>query len=252
MVEPEPGREKPLRLGVGHLLLWTTATAIVAAVRSAWTDWDSFEPHTRNVVRIGHVPVAMVYGAALAVAWIFLSARLRGRTNFPSAPGHWLLLFLASAMAIDGVVSAVEIYDTRVLGPELSDREKQLFWHLRQFAMFFGGYVSCLLFTILTRHERRWLILYLFPASMLWVLLIIHGAILGRWLIFTPFWWAGLQWVQIVGAGSLALLGAAMAVYDLRRGPPRDWLHWTGLAAFFIGSCMFCGDRAYWLVQNWG
>jgi hypothetical protein len=104
-----PSESRTNRLSIAHLLLWLTMTSVVLACEQRKAKWDPFEDSTNwsspeyaamrtkwRLIRAIRLTVAPAYGATLSGAALALYGIVRGQSGFPTQPGHWLLIVLAS------------------------------------------------------------------------------------------------------------------------------------------------------------
>src|SRR5262245_17595331 len=96
-----PARDCTNRLTIGHLLLWTTTTGVVAAIirvenisQGSVQSPTAQEAFRRWILTILAILLAPILGASLTAPVLTIHQWLTGRARFPSQPGHWLALAL--------------------------------------------------------------------------------------------------------------------------------------------------------------
>lgn len=252
MPESEPPVER-LRLRIVHFVVWGVACAVVVATRMAWTDWKSFTAGSHTFVRIGHVAVSLTYGAGLASLLIVLWNRRSAAVSppeertFPVQPGHWLLLFMASVAAADGVITLLKHVQTRVLTYDPLHQGWRI-WHDEYIARFSMAALLCFVFACWISKDWKWKVTLLLPGSVATVFVVIH--ILSRVGIDRAWLWYFRSYADIATAIGLLSLVIAVATVDRRRHSDRDWLHGCGVVVFLAMLVMTAIDRSYWLPQD--
>ncbi|MDX1946179.1 MAG: hypothetical protein SFU86_12340 [Pirellulaceae bacterium] len=228
------------RLGIAHLLLWTTATAIALAalgavfpLPTAAMQEEMFLPlqlfRRMWLQRMIAFAAAPAYGAALAGIGLALFRLVRRQPGFPSQPGHWLLLYAG-------------VYFIEIVGERwLKD------WPLNQTLV--GAVCMALVVGISllaawhVRQPLRWrIVFWMFAIAALWMatgmaIIQVVGMEVARdnlaWFYFMP---AILLFAGLWG-------GPICGLIDLFAAEKRDVFHWTGvvvaMATILHGAALF-------------
>lgn len=201
----EPGEE---RLQIIHLLLWTTATALVLAI-----DRKTSEPSNGElgkfplIMALGYSPLI---GAGLA-AWMLMFWRVwSDGPRFPSQPGHWLLL-------LTGIAGVVQQLVRVMLATSAAGTASIQAW----LAIRLLGIVAAIVVYVLAIRESSgiW-------RSVFWLGLIANVAS----LLLTC---AGFFHGESLMAWLLTAVILIATVVDFRAGTRRDYLHWLGIFVRF-------------------
>ncbi|MCE9554990.1 MAG: hypothetical protein K8T91_16670 [Planctomycetes bacterium] len=214
-------------LSIRYVMAWTAVTAVILAVLTR-----AFGATPGAGVPV--VAVLLLALAATALGWIYCGTLLIGwhaaqRRLWPLEPGEWLILFLANAFAVWGVMA---ILDDR--------RWVNLSWREMEFlAKLIPGQFALVLVSaaVAQRHQGifwRWL----FAASAI-LMLSIYLPILAPGAVREVARGLSQATTLLIGAsvmGSLLGLMIAGVVRDRLQRLPRHWLHWSGVS--LVGLCL--------------
>lgn len=217
------------KLQIRHLILWTAATSVVVAIRLAWTDWDSFPSELLLFVRLSHVFVSLVTGAALAamleVGWRWW----RGDLRFANSPGLWLLSYSGISTLIGGAATVISAMSAWLRGVHPNSFFE---WNMNQLMLFGGVFIMSAVFVRLIRFGVEWTIFFASALFASGLFSLIHLLVLtSPWNLIAALW----GWYRIANiAGTVAFVAMLMTIclIDYRRSPSRDWLHWFGVLVF--------------------
>jgi hypothetical protein len=177
-------------------------------------------------VRLNNVLMGIANGIGLAGLGLLVWRRAHSQHDFPSQPGHWLLVLGGTAVLIDGFATlAVRAYATQ------QDVPFPPFYFPHQQAAAYGmGTVVVALTTVRAKLDLPWrlflgLVLFLTSVLTLWNL---------AFLWASPGWqryhWYGFPWyffgVIVTLIGTILLL---LVAREFRVARNRDWLHWCGI-----------------------
>lgn len=234
------------RLGIGHLLLWMTATAAVMAlfqpsrtIQQAAGGADEQAAFQAAPAQRTDIVLLLIVGPALGagVAAIPLCVwRLATqRFGFPAQPGHWLLLIIGVWTVMwTGQFVAV----TSGFSPD-SDGDITMFGLLSGTGLLAG------LASHLTKSGHWRLALGLVGGGCCTLSGIVVFTVLADMFLAN----------RPVGLGAIALVGGFVAVLcilggiglsllsgllDFLHGPSLDLFHWAGVIAFAIVICVPC------------
>jgi hypothetical protein len=206
---PAAASSEAPRLGISHLLLWTGCCAAYFAVVRQFV---AGEPGALGFLLV--VLQALAAGAAWAGLAVFVTRRFRG-APYPIEAGEWLLASMGAALAVESVLRLG-------LGKVFGSPDAVL------------AAVTCCLLVVpaLARSlPSRWKAFFLLLAMLhAWPL-----AIAGARVLFGLHADALARIAHFAQQARLptgALLLAACATLDYRRGERRGWLHWIGIAAW--------------------
>lgn len=232
------------RLQIKHLLAWTAACAIVAAARTAWTDWESLPAENHNYLRVGHLIMSLAYGAGLASLLIVFWRRWRSGLAFPADPGHWLLILIATAAVVDGLSTfAIRIYNHSHGAPSW----EYYSFHTQQAAVLVTLATVCVIFARSMHADLSWSLTLLLLGGILLGLASIHALLLAGYRHLAL--WHVREYAQLFAAVGLGLVMLVVSILDRRRFPNRDWLHWGGVTVFLAVLSMSTTLSLYWLLQ---
>ena len=243
MTEPRPNPTRH-KLRVIDIFLLTTTVAVVAGARVAWMDWDSFQSETHGYMRIASLFFSLMFGLALAGLALILWRRWARGQAFPEAPGHWLLLSVASLALVVGSLTVLStIYESR--WPAMHARFPA--WHMTMIAGHLTIAVVAVVFACLLRGSWWWKCALILPA-LLWLFigLSVLSSVLGNW---RP-WFAASRMIGQVATGACVGVLVIVACYRERgRDQQRDWLHWLGVGVVLTYSLLAMVDGCYWLSR---
>jgi hypothetical protein len=225
-----PGAQ--LRLGILDLLIWMAGVAVVLALYRAFTDWGEIDPEDLAVAKLRQLAMGLAYGIAVGSLGLLAWRRFVRGLPFPSQPGHWLLVLLALACALDGVTWQV-VKLTQYAGwvREGPDPRYYAQLSLMWLSVFVGSLIAMMRWKKL--GHWRWLAVataLLGAASGLSHLvagLLFYGGMPpafpfpgGNWPYFVA------MWSRAYGTALCLALVWIIAYVDRR---DRDWLHWVGV-----------------------
>jgi hypothetical protein len=230
---PSPANDAPAppnRLAIGHLLLWTAATAVVFAALVTIEERDAGRNNRRSefglrMHRAHYVlalAVAPAHGAALAGMVLAGWRTMMQRWGFPTQPGHWLLI-------------ASGILPLAFLAAQLNHVPGQSFASVQICWIGLVG-TAVLVTTAVQFVDRplRWARAFLVGS---WGLLLLSFQLIVAMVLFngdTWFFWYVLNLVLSIPAVAAILLAFVASLLDLRCAERWDPLHWIGLATFWI------------------
>lgn len=242
--ETDSAEHKPSRrLRISHLLLITTVCAFVLAIRTAWTDWEVIPVEIRGYARSSLAYGAILYGIALSALLLFGWSRVRGAQSIVSHPGHWLLLFLAFCVVLDGLCSLVVwAYKAQ----STSAHVEFYAWNIEKLSLCTIVGVNCLAFSWLMQSSRWWKTAVVVPGCVLLLLVPQHILAIGL-DIWRPWFATSHAYAEIVVTVLILFCISVAALRDRAKQADYDWLHWAGVSvtvAFAIGGLI---ESIYWL-----
>jgi hypothetical protein len=188
--------------------------------------------------RLTQALIGIAYGTALGGLALLVYRRVRHGARFPSQPGHWLFLLGTIGLLIEGGALLAARLVARWWNQEHWPRFPE-YWFYQSLGWSLGLGIGAVAMWFIARSQpRRWVAL----AACVWLAVaanaVTHSLPLARelsgvsiaWLFGTwPYYYAVL--LRICGDGlCLAMLVVAVAI-EFRTRVPRDWLHWSGVAA---------------------
>jgi hypothetical protein len=229
-----PGNDSPTarpnRLAIGHLLLWTAATAVVFAALVTTEQRFAIRKirQTELGIRIHHagyclaLAVAPAYGAAIAGIRLATWRVTTQRWGFPTQPGHWLLVSAGVVPIAIGVA-------------DLNYSPGQNFAHA--FLCWLGLLGVAVTVTIAAQfidQPLRWM--RAFQVGSWGLLLLAFELFIAGLLANGDTWlfWYVLNLVLSIPAVVAVFLAFLVSLLDLRSIERWDALHWIGLATFWI------------------
>lgn len=224
-------RQPPLC--IAHLLAWMVTTGLFLGLGrvllSSWATIDFEIPAWyRLLFQAEQVLSAPLYGAALLgvlfVAWRWV----RNGPQFPSQPGHWLMLIYGVTtvytwcFCIGKVVLIPEIWNEPAAADFASGMHSVLGYLV--------GAIVCSVAGWRLRDQWYWKLdfkvcaLLQFSLAAILFLLLAGGEML---------WWQGRVWVErwsLYQTVCFATVLLVIAIFEVRQRYARDWLHWVGVA----------------------
>jgi hypothetical protein len=227
---PTSDSKPPNRLSIGHLLLWTAATAVVLAAIMPERPYpdvpEEFPEELRqqfvwrqHALRLAVVAVAPILGAGLSGIAIAACRATRRRPGFPAAPGHWLLMVLG-AVALAGLFARFHDFTEQWPGP-WTEAMVMVLW-----LMALSPLVMLLVAMAKVREPTRWHRVFVFAGCN--VALYAVFACLA-FPVFPAPWVSWLFALALVMATPLSVVVAA--VRDWQLGARYDVFHWAGVSA---------------------
>lgn len=231
--------QRPARLGIVHLLLWTAGCgAMLAAQRLLTLDTPS-ERTPEFAEWMSQIGAAMIEGAALAGLLTGVVERLRQRA-YPVQPGEWLLVACGTGVALDLVARLV----IRISIPRIEPL------HAAAIAMLPSTVASIGVYGL--AFQKCW-------KSVEWAPLFSTTAFAQTCLLlavlFVPFGGEASYYALPV-AGILApmCVGYVMYIYpnaifhDLYARAPYGLLHWAGVILLPLHTAVYYIGLAMWLT----
>ena len=223
------------RLSILHIMLWTLCSAVYLTLIRAMNAQQQLPASYAVIRQSTSVLQGIVMGAVFAAAMVLAHARLRYGSPLTRHPGHWLVLIISvttftylvvitafSALALPfarGVFTATysAMATAQVIGYLIASwSSKRSSWRP--------------LFATLALLEALRALVYL-------------GMLFDQSNIRI---WASTSalpnWGRVIVCGWMMVL----SLRDLRRGQRRDWLHWTGIAAFIAST----GIVLFWMIGS--
>jgi hypothetical protein len=209
-LEKPPHEEQ---LSIGLLLLWTAMTAVLLGFHRATSQPTNGE--------LGILPqlMAFISSPLIAVgmsAWVLMLWRwYTDGPQFPSQPGHWLLLlfgFTGVASLLVRTIIMISLTGLRGSGVYLGVN--------------FVAVALALIMSVVAHIaiRDRWRILFLLNAVSRSLSLLL---LLFMTLDFRILSWA--NWANQLLTWAFGLVMVGLAIADLRQHVRRDTLHWTGV-----------------------
>jgi hypothetical protein len=222
--EPALAAAAAPRLSVMHLMLWTLCSAVYfALLRAIYAiQGDASLSSVETIQQTSGLMASIIAGAAITGTIALVSARVRGTPPLLRHPGHWLLL----TSAITGVVTIPLVF----LLLRTNDANYNLAFGV---VLLFPSIAFA--FAARSSPARHWRALFFamalvaLPQSMFYF---------GIWLSSGNVGYAMAVLLAIANWGNLMLATAMVfvSIVELKTGPPRDWLHWTGVTAQLASS----------------
>lgn len=234
--ETKPAEHAPSRrLRISHLLLITTVCAVVLAIRIAWTDWEVIPVEIRGYARSSLAYGAILYGIALSALLLFGWCRVRGEQSIVFHPGHWLLLFLAVCVVLDGLSSLIVwAYKAQSTSADVEFWA----WNVEKLSLCSLVSANCLVFSWLMQGNRWWKTVVVVPGCVLLLLVPQHVLALSTNL-WRPWFVTSHAYAEIVATIVIFFCICVAVLRDRAMRESYDWLHWTGVSvtvAFAIGG----------------
>ncbi len=199
-----------LRLNIQHLMLWTLCCSVY------W--WLS---RAVNAMSTTHFESGLfsgiVTGAVFTGVITLVSMRLRGGPRLLNHPGHWLLVISAINTLINMLVIHSIAGSIAVMNP--FDINSWEFVVLRVVQLFPP---IAFAFAAARIRDRGWkivfgaMVLKDAPALLYFLGMELPGS------YFRP-------WPSLVLASAMVVISSV----EIKIGPRRDWLHWTGVMTYF-------------------
>jgi hypothetical protein len=226
--EPALAAAAAPRLSVLHLMLWTLCSAVhFSLLRAIYAmQGDVGVGSVETIQQTSGLMHSVIAGAVIAGAIALVSARVRGVSPLLRQPGHWLL-FVAAIMAL---ISLPLVYlMLRTSGAVYSAK------FFLAFGVVFLFPPIAFAFAANSSRTRHWRALFF---AMLLVAMSQSSLYFGFWLSSgkSGFWMAVVSAIPTWGNLMLATAMMFVSIVELKTGPPRDWLHWTGVTAQLASS----------------
>ncbi|PQO46315.1 hypothetical protein [Blastopirellula marina] len=230
--EALPVEDTTIRLSLSDLFVWMTLTALLCFISQI-----SFYQHLQSGVQevLSQISILTFFPVGLTTLYLFAKRRW---TKHPIdfQPGHWLLV-QCGVVGVYYVVATALIYLTN--SPfdntfiSLHPR-----WISLVLFVYQTGQMMCLLWAA-----------WRFPVRSPWefyLVLPVVGRLLFSWNHFAYFnglYQLGLgglfalQFNVLVSIAELLVL-VALAIWDAKTAPRRDWLHWVGVGLFLLSTLL--------------
>lgn len=211
----------------------------------------SLRPEFRTLSLYYNAGMATVFGVAVAIVAISGAMTLAGGLQFPSLPGHWLLILCSAAAIINSAMTAM-------VAMQFPNDAWNLYWghFTNQFnpnstvmyhqSLCWGlGAITCCGLGVYLRCRLQWRWLFCFwIGAICATTLFVENAIffLGVRGSLAPTGWVSASriFMAFILLGLAAL--ASAVVMDYRDLKPTDWLHRAGvLLAIAFGTTQFAG-----------
>ncbi|WP_146535382.1 hypothetical protein [Rubripirellula reticaptiva] len=203
------------RLSIRHLMLWTFCCAVYWALIR--------EVNARSSTQL-HVGLfgSIMTGADCTGVITLISMRVRGRPPLLKHPGHWLLsIGVISTLTVTSVMHTISS-SIALMNP--LDTDSWEFVVLRVVLLIPS---VTLAFACTRIRDRSWKLLF-----MAMVLVEVPGFLYFFGIDLPTSYYR--PWLKLV----LAFAMVGLSIVEIKNGPRRDWLHWTGITAYLV-SCRY-------------
>jgi hypothetical protein len=231
---------QPPRLGIIHLLVLMTVTAILMQAQTSIMAQLNQQIPFKSWVPV--IIIMIVYAADVTGAGILLNIkchRVKGRFQ----PGHWILFYsvVASLAAIIlGSIVSIVVNGTRQNAPGLIDTAI-----IVHFTRMIAEVIAFLWFASELPEKGRWKILFQLWALITLFQLFVYSLSIMKLSTIPEFFYGTGSYVLFQKLPAILLL--LVAILDLVRGARRDWLHWLGVCnMIFISLITFL---FYWFAH---
>lgn len=223
MTQPTHPDERPLRLSIAHLLLWTLATAAWLAIgRESLTPAET--PRERTAWSALLIFSSMFQGAAVCGVGLWLDATVRRRYRFPTEPGHWLLL-ASGAQGLTGLI----VYAVWMLEPDSN------LWPLYIVPTQTVGCMMALMALVRCCDAKRWTGMFVVNLAESALALVVTGlSVTFDYSINRQLFFIFFACLAECVPRPTALVVAV--ILDRRQWIRRDFAHWTGVAVIVGNS----------------
>jgi hypothetical protein len=220
----------PIRLSIGHLMLWTLGSAVILGCFRAFDSGREYLPERVALVQpFYHLGYSLTLGAQVGSVLLFVLMRFSGKRGFPSQPGHWLLLIEGiSAILMLGGYGVFLLIDNR----EFPGLYVYFSLQIPNLAVCTALYVLAFVKTAKQSPWRYAIAIAALIHAIQLVLCVI--TILSEFVERSSSRWPGLGIWELPRSLTAVVLGLAILVaslLDWRNHVQRDVLHWTGLTA---------------------
>lgn len=225
---PETTSTAP-RLSILHIMLWTLCSAFYLALVRAINAERQLPNAYLTIQSTSSVMQGVVSGATLAAAIVLVHARFRSSLPLGRHPGHWLVLIMSAATFtyLLLVIGFIRVDVSRI---------SNMFFLMTYGSIALAQGIGYLIASWSSKRSR-WRPLFA-TLAMLEALrgLFFLGMFFNQSMVGTAL----PTWGRVIVTGWMMVL----SVRDLRRGESRDWLHWTGIAAFIATT----GISLFWMI----
>lgn len=223
-------RQPPL--AITHFLVWMVTTSLFLGLgRVALSTWETTEVDVpswyRVLFQVEQVLTAPLCGLAFFSLLLMAWRLVRRGPQFPSQPGHWLMVIYGFGFAGTwGVCLAVALW----VPANWDVRIPAFFFDWLQNALgFLIGGIVCSVAGWRLRDRWYWKLDFkvcgLLQLSLAAILLLLLA---GGELV----WWNGRVWIArwfLYQTVCFATVLLVIVIYEVRRNYARDWLHWVGV-----------------------
>ena len=232
------------RLGISHLFLWLTLTAILLAVSSNFT-----APDLGSLYTLISATSAVMSATSITGLWVLFRARPSLATMM-CLPGHWIVF----CQAIVGIAVAIMMCVNGQGWSTPPDWATSYYWTYRLWEMtlpmLVGGLAVATYAYAAYRNDGAWRLLFGIGA-----LLAFSEFIIPIGVSFFPTANPTVSFsLASYGNFLLCLAMIVVACFAEHRGPRRDWVHWLGIVCLMMGIAfnILWSTVAYfgWLTIN--
>ncbi len=204
-------------LSIEHLMLMTLCCAIYWALINAINSRSTL--HMERGLTHG-----IIAGAVFAGVITLLSRRIRNGTPLLEHPGHWVLIISAMATLIEIPIIYV-VADS--LSMETEELDRFCWQYLTLIAM---QLLPGIAFAVAACGIRApvWKVLFI-------AITLLDATALLYFFEMEFFSVVHRLWARLV----LAISMVVASVVELKVGPRRDWMHWTGVVTHFASRMLF-------------
>jgi hypothetical protein len=232
MSEPliNPPSERPAnRLAIAHLLLWTATTALAIgtimpdpvdapAPADMPAEFRAYQDRQQEQWRIATVLTGPVLGAGLAALAIAYWRQLRHEPNFPTQPGHWILMIVGMCTVVAMELHLID--RVRLDGFGSNFIRTPLF-------VFFWVTILLPVITLAVAYyrvaePRRWKRVFAIAGGSLGLLFL---------ALCCPLWPSAADLIILAILYATPISMVVAAVLDVRSGRTYDVFHWVGVVA---------------------
>lgn len=185
-----------------------------------WGPRDSSQGVFAQVMAFCYAPL---FGAGATAVMLMVWRRLQGGPNFPSQPGHWLLI-------VSGLSSITSLCLRALLAAITTERWPPFDFLLIRVSAVLVGTVVLVVATV--KLSGYWRITFVIGVGIAAISLLSTFCYL-----FDGFWFEVFWLVRNLDACTYTLLTICVlicAATDMARRMPRDYLHWTGIGVRVI------------------
>jgi hypothetical protein len=218
----------PERLSITHLLVWTAMSAVLLGYQRAMSSLADDQTLFSTIITLWYAPL---FGAGVSACVLSFWRLTNGGPRFPVQPGHWLLIISGIGAMISLVFQAVSVLalaGTSSVEIFLAIRLVEFLFH----SMLYG--------VAAWRSPGGWRVVFVSGVVQSGVMsLLIALVLLNEFFHAASFRF--LIYIRSIELGLYGLVSFAvliMAIVDRIHRPPRDYLHWTGVAVRLIYSAL--------------
>ena len=205
---------KSRRLGIAHLFLWVTSSAILMAADRFWYTTSRYTSEQYMNVAPQLMALGTINGAAFGGLLLFASRRCRDN-EFVREPGEWLLCGRGVYVAIWAAIYVLGAAAWR-LSPGVP-----FVGHLVRYGGIAAAAAEPALFAALIFRQQRWSV-WQITFSLLAALYCCRV-----WSAVDPWSWRTFYDIPMIGS-SLTVIAASITEWG--RSVNRPWTHWAGVS----------------------